>query len=130
MWDEFEYDVLQGKLSYDDIMKRIKEMLQGPNISQTPHGVCTSCIEDTDFLAGDGIPRTYRERTSIVPIEVENINVRALEQQYPSKRSELFQQMEGKSKREKKQIYQDIKQLSKEREVPWTIKILPTKKND
>ena len=128
MWDEFEYDVLHQTLSYDDVMKRIKELLQGPHLSQTTHGVCTSCIEDTDFLAGDGIPRTYRERTSIVPIEVENINVRALEQQYPSKRSELFQQMEGKSKREKKQIYQNIKQLSKEREVPWTIKILPSKK--
>lgn len=125
MWDEFEYDVLNQTLSYDEVMKRIKELLQGPNLPQTTHGVCTSCLEDTEFIAGDGIPRTYRKETSIVPAEVEDIHVRALEQQYPSQRSTLFQQMEGKSKRKKNQLYNEIKALTKEREIPWTITILP-----
>ena len=118
MWDEFEYDVLHETLSYDEVMKRIKELLQGPHLSQTTHGVCTSCLEDTDFIAGDGIPRTYREG-SIVPVEVENINVQALEHQYPSQRSTLFQQMEGASPQEKKELYQEITQLTKVQRIPW-----------
>lgn len=125
MWDEFEFNVLHRTLSYDEVMKRIEELLQGPHLSQTPHGVCTSCLEDTEFLAGDGIPRTYSSPTSIVPVEVENIHVRALEQQYPSQRSTLFQQMEGASKKEKKELYHKIKALTKEQNIPWTMTILP-----
>lgn len=67
-WDDFVDNVQQG-ISYTDAVHAVNAMLTVPTPTHSPFGV--SVLDDTKFIKGDGIHRTYsNNHTTIVPDQV------------------------------------------------------------